>query len=161
MANVGRAQGRKALKSASILGVDAHACVQRKAAAMLTLIHFLGALRVDQAALHKRRLSPSPAIGLRRRCCRLVVIAGAVKAHARWLVATRRRGAGVHHLKHTIDDDAMKMNVCVQARAEAVEPRIYSRRRRLCPEPCPTRRRQGFRHRLRSMTRMKMRKAAS
>jgi hypothetical protein len=96
MANGGRAQGRKAFKTASILPVDAHACVQGKAAAMLTLFHFLGALRVDQAALHKRRLSPSPAIGLRRRCCRLVVIAGGVKANARWLAATRRRAARVH-----------------------------------------------------------------
>ena len=47
-----------------------------------------------------------------------LVIVGGVKAHARWLVATSRRAAGVHHLKHAIDD-AMKMKMNVNVRVQA------------------------------------------
>jgi hypothetical protein len=42
---------------------------------------------------------PPSAIGLRLRCCRLVVIAGGVKANARGLIDTRRgRAAEVRRL---------------------------------------------------------------
>ena len=53
MANGGRAQGRKALKTASVIAVDAHACVQRKTSAMFSFVHLFGVWRVNQAALHK------------------------------------------------------------------------------------------------------------